>query len=177
MKLTYDPGIPSLPGSTIYKSKAYNITGSPSSVRSLQIKSKEPFSPLEVLGVRTSRIATDGGLHKFTAPRPHQITSDCLSGAHKELLKQVSFSASVPKTNDSSLQDDDIVLPWDTRHSAKLNKKKIIHEPEAKIKPSGDGKFHFRTLPVRWKVRLNDSNGATHYSLLDNCSGLSLIDE
>lgn len=173
--------------SSIYATRPLsNVPDSP--VRSIRIKSHQFLRPLEVLGVRTSG-KTVGSPQKLTAPHPQQSNSVCLSGVLPQEMRKVSFDTAsesdIDSKSDSSSNtdnDDDAParserLPWDTRPSALLRGKKRIHEPPSVAIPSGDGKFHFRTLPVRWQIRINDSEGPLEHSLLDNCSGLSLMSQ
>lgn len=141
-----------------------------------------------MLGIRTPESVTIKRPHMLSAPRPHQSTSDCLSGVKSKESFKVDVS-DLPKKNVSFDIDDDCEssssvedsfpnrLPWDTRPLARIRGGQRIHEPQAKSVPTGDGKFHVQTLPVRWQVRLNDSKGPKEWSLLDNCSGLSIISE
>lgn len=146
----------------------------------MRIRSMNLFKPLEVLGIRTSQDETAIS-RKLSAPRPHLATSDCLSGVKSSsssfLLNDNYVSPVNPpnadqdpplKSSTSPKATESQLSPWDTRPLARQEGTQKIHVPTGKV-PSGDGKFHCKTLPVRWKIRINNAQGRDEHSLLDSC--------
>lgn len=98
---------------------------------------------------------------KLSAPRPHTAMC-CLSGE---------------KSNENrSIRDNPFLPSWDTRTRTKIDS---VLAPSVVIAPSlqipTDGTLHLRTLPVKWKISINNASGKKEWSLLDDCSSLSIM--
>lgn len=151
-QLTFDPGI-------INTTIPYPT---PSILSQYSVLSRSRINtPTTMLGTRIDPS------RKLSAPRP-QI-ADSVRSAQPECC------LSDEKSSENSQSEKTPI--WDTRPRCRSNESnvKVLRAPGVPIQ--GDGKSHVKTQPTRWKISINDPSGPKEWSLLDNCSGLSLMSQ